>query len=437
VCSSWAQEAASRIVVPPDDLPYALVDDYRVDFTRNGAFVVSRDGRYLLDGGLVYSRPRWSEWGTQIRKATRDDTWELSGEDKAVLVTKGTLHDIGGNRRFSFVQRTRTLPGGLRVSYEITPLARHVLSTCGVTLHFPVARTAGAETVFWPGFGAAAMPEEIDRWDLHAESSRGVAVFVDGAPRVSVVGRGELDWQLTDYRNWGVNVYWLIGSDGQLTRALNRGQKGSLSFDIRLGPAVCRRVAAGTAECEVDAYGRTAVYLDGRKVAEGGLGWDRRPVEWLHDGAFPAESPAWHCEAPDGAGGTVRYGVELAAGRNSAADLLYTATGAGATTSSDGLQFALAVPTAEVVSRPVAQEAADEAEGDGEPLYAVAVLLEQGGRLMLQAPSPWTVRDAFAAGARSYVLSIPARRDAGGGVAARVRIRAVSAAADDEGGPTK
>jgi hypothetical protein len=430
--SSSPQESAPRLVLPAHDLPYALVDGYRVDFTRNGAFMVSRDGHCLFDGGLVYSRPDWKEWGTQIRKASADDTWEAVPGDDTKLKTRGTLYDVKGNPRFSFVQQTKVVPGGLRISYEVTPLARHVISTCGVTFHFPVPQTQSAEVAYWPGFGTAVMPETLDGWDIDRDSARGATVFVAGSPRVSVVGGRKIDWQLRDYRQWNVNAYWLTGSDDELLRAQNRGQKGSLSFEMRFGSAVCQHTAVGAALCEADAYGRTAIYLAGEKVAEGGLAWDGPEVEWLHESATPAGTPAWHCVSSDASGRTVDFGVELAAGQLYSASLRYAVPDTGSTPLPHPLQFVLAVPTRDVPSKPAVEELPPGE--DGAQMYAVKVPLRQGGPLTLHARSPWSVRSGFAAGDDCYLMCVPTSPEPNGNAVVSVEIEPVRPPAGDDGG---
>jgi len=442
--SSSAEEAALRMVQPPDDLPSALIGGYRVDFTRNGAFVVSKDGHCLFDGGLVYAMPGWKEWGTQIRRASPGDTWRLDSKDAAKLVTQGSLYDFKRNKHFSFVQEAKAVPGGLKLSYEITPLAERRIGTCGVALHFPIAETAGAEAAFWPGFATAVMPDKLDQSRLYRGTARGATVFVAGSPRVSVVGNGNMSWSLFDYRAWNVNAYWLIGSDYRLARSLSKGEKGSLSFEVRLGPAVAQRVAIGAGECETDAYGRAAVYLAGRKVAEGGLVWDGEPVKWLHEAAYPAAAPAWHCIAPDGPSATVNYSVELAPERESSASLRYTVSRSAPTAPGGELHFVLAVPTSETLHQPTERAVQKGTGSEGqtgsdraEPLYAVAVAWRERGSLTLEALAPWTIRSAVIAGTECYLLSIPTRRAKDGDATAWVRLGLESPVAGDDGGLTK
>lgn len=78
---------SDRFIVPEDDLPEAMVNGHRVAFTRNGAFAVSKDGRWLFDGGLSYATPGRVEWGTQVRRSGTRDRWQLEGKDKRVLLT--------------------------------------------------------------------------------------------------------------------------------------------------------------------------------------------------------------------------------------------------------------------------------------------------------------------------------------------------------------
>ncbi|NLW49358.1 MAG: hypothetical protein GXY85_00760 [Candidatus Brocadiaceae bacterium] len=430
--SASAQEPPPGLVLPGDDLPYALVDGYRVDFTRNGALMVSRDGRALFDVGLVYARPEWKEWGTQIRRSGAEDGWHTPPGDVSTLIFHGTLHDVDGTPRFSYVQETKVLPNGLRVAYEVTPLARRVITTCGVTLHVPVDKAPDGHIDLWPGFGSTEMPETLGFWDVHSERARAADIAFGGTPHVSIAGDGTLDWQLRDYRFWHVNAYWLTGSDPELTRSLCRGETGSFAFEMRLGGASVQRATLdgpaapdgatapdGAAVCEVNAYGRAAVHAAGRKIAEGGLAWVEPRLEWLHRSASAAGAPPM--------GAVVESGGRPAVCRASLdADGTLRCTARAADGAAPAVHFALAVPVQEAPAEPTLGR--DTPDGT----HTATVVLKEGGVLTLRSQSPWSLRPTVIAGARCHVLSTPAET-AGPEAAAQVRMAYVPAAPDTEG----
>lgn len=314
-----AADSGPHLALPADDLPSTVIGAYRVDFTRNGAFVVSKDGHCLFDGGLVYANPDWSEWGTQIRRSDDADSWEPDAVQKATkLLVRGTLSDFNRNARFTFVEGVEVVPGGLRLSYRVTPSAKRDIGAFGVALHFPVAETVGAKAVFSPGFGSAPMPEVLGQASLYTGPARVATVLVSDEPRVMVAASGTVGWTLLDYRTWGVNAYWLIGADYGAAQALGRGETASFSFNVWLGRAAGREVALGTARCKVNPYAGLSVdALDGR-IVEGGLAFDGENLTWLHSTAI-AEAPGAAADAlataqrasPVPSGVPIRYDVKL------------------------------------------------------------------------------------------------------------------------------
>lgn len=440
-CSlTWATEEKARILTPEDDLPTAIVGDYRVDFTRNGAFVVSRNGRYLFDGGLIHAVPEWSEWGTQIRRSDHSDSWELDPQHRTRLVTRGTLFDLNRNERFAFVQQVEPRPRGLRFSYDVTPLAQRELANFGLVLHFPIAETANRWVTFWPGFHGALMPAEFQAEALESCRARAATIWTSDRPRLAVVGDDDMDWTVHDDRRWGLNTFRLIGSHGAVTESLGRGDSASFSFEVLLGGAVSSRLPLGPGGCESDRYGRFAIFLGGTKIAEGGLAWEGEPVRWLYETAAPADARpsemSWEVaalsNAADGQGTSVTYSMGLRAESDAEVAVTYTVLEPAREQLRGSVKLLLAVPASEVVSAPATETSDDavarRAQGAaqrGGLRHTTQVAYRSGATLQLMADQPWAITEATVSEQECHMLSISTHKTEDGGLTASVRLRLV------------
>ena len=424
--------AAPAFHAPVDDLPSAIVGDYRIDFIRNGAFVVSRRGRVLFDGGLLFASEGWQEWGTQIRRSGHSDSWELTEAAGGTLVTGGTLFSTGGEARFEFVQSATLGDNVLRLSYEIVPLTDTALATFGMTFHLPVAGTAPAQVDFWPSFNQCVMREEPGQEALASCTARGVAVTAQDGQRVALVGVRPMDWTAHDDRKWQLNTFRLIGSDRDATAALGRGEAASISVEILLGAAVSSQVPAGALSFEADRYGRVALHDRGQKIAEGGWGWLGGRPPWLHDSFLPSEPTITRTAdgalVIEGATEELAYEARIQPREDVASGAIYTASVHGA--APEGAQAAalFAVPVRLVAAAPESEASGEDAAGP----HVVRVRYLTGVTLELEAPAPWDVAEATINGVECYLLTGPADDDPHDGTAVSVSIGLTPAEAAGE-----
>ena len=447
-----AAEGSAQLVVPVDDLPSAVTGGYRVDFTRNGAFVVSKEGHYLFDGGLAYASPDWKEWGTQIRRSDAADSWQPDPTQKTTkLLIRGTLFDFNRNPRFTFVESAEVIAGGLRFSYSITPLAKRDIGAFGVALHFPVAETAKADAVFSPGLGNAAMPEKLDKATLYTGTARTATVFVADEPRVMVAGLGSLGWRLLDYRTWNVNAYWLIGTDYALKQPLSRGETASFSFDVWLGDTAAHRVALGPGRCEVNPYGGIALAAAGARILEGGLAREGEQLKWLHataraepPGADADARATGQCDAAGSSNVPVSYEAKLTPAADNAVVVAYKMRTAGAVDGEYRAKLALVIPISGPPSLASEQSPAGEEDpagpGDSKvpPGQRILDVTCQGGHVLtVEAQDPLSVSQAQVNGTECYLVNVPIRKAEGAGATVWVRLRLAQKPASASGGAGK
>ena len=422
-------------VVPPDDLPVAMVGAYRVAFTRNGAFVVSRNGHWLFDGGLSYAMAGSSEWGAQIRRSDARDTWHLKDQGGRVLVADGTLFDITGIARFKFIQRTEIIPGGLRLHYEVTPLEKRTLQEFGLMLRLPVAETRDAWAAFWPGFVQAELPTEFGSSVLQEAASRGSVLYVSSESQVAAVGQATLAWRLGDDQPTRSNAYRLIGGDMGLLGPLGQGQTVPFSFEILLGNGVARALPLDQGYCDVDRYGRLAVRASADKLIEGGLMLGSPSVQWLCARSEPSSDvkraeDEWTATASGDADVDLEkctYEVNLSAPQKGAI-AIYRVRPALAKDAGDvmgNILVGFAVPKPTVVSAPTLDgpTAANSDTAPGGHSICTAKLISRDGMTVeLGSDSPWSLADTKLDGTDCFLLSTKLHQEEGGVREAQIRI---------------
>lgn len=411
----------STIVTPEGDLPHARVKDFEIAFTRNGAFVVSKNGQNLFDCGLVYASPEWAEWGTQIRQSARRDVWNLKGEEVKELITRGTLFSIKRTELLKFIQRTTPIPGGLRFTFEITPLSARKVQHLGVVLHFPVARTSEAEVAFWPGFSAVTLPKECQQAVLHYGSGRGAVLRVSGKPVVSIVGPAGTAWNIFDDRTWNLNTFRLIASDATLLKDLGEGRKVLFSFDIMLGGSGSSVAPLGAGKCVVDPYGRLSIRTAGIKLLEGGVSSAGESVLWFAEQTQPvaalvqtADGKTWKSSGlATFAGTTVEYDITTKAEAGSAFVTYQLRPQAekpfaGQVSLTFALPEALAAGVPKTVSSPeTIPGSTPVTPADKQSRHVVTVNCGKGLVLRLAAGRLWTVSKGLVNEQKCFLLTTP------------------------------
>lgn len=410
VCSLFFSVLCSgetnTFIVPEDDLPSAIVNGCQVVFTPNGAFAVAKDGRWFCDGGLSYATPGWTEWGTQVRRSHPQDTWHLEGQDARVLVTRGTLFDWRRTERFRFTQRAEIISDGLRFEYDITPLARQA-QEFGLTLHFPVRQMANACVVFPPGLQATVLPEEFGTGALRQATATVAEVYGAGEARVAVVGPRAMTWQLLDDRAWNECTFRIVGRDPTLAGPLNEGKSVSFSFELLLGDAIAHSIPLGAGRCEIDRYGRLAVWSAAEKLIEGGLVLDGSSPEWLYELAQPSLSRVQ--ETADEAltlSGTVLLGKNwatydvMAVRDKESVAVTYAVSRLPGSSKPEDIAVAFVFPGSSAGSRIEAQASTsrppqsmgEDLQGNS-PRYVATVAYREGLELKLVSTCPWDSRN--------------------------------------------
>jgi len=424
-----------KFLVPSDDLPVASVGAYQVAFARNGAFVVSRNGHWLFDGGLAYAIAGSSEWGAQIRRSGAGDTWHLKDQDDRVLLTDGTLFDINGIARFKFAQRTEIIAGGLRLHYEVTPLEKRALQEFGLTLRFPAAEMRDAWASFWPGFVQDALPREFGSSGLQEATGRGSILYVSSESQVAAVGQGTLAWQLGDDQPSRPNAYRLIGRDTALVGPLGEGQTVSFSFEILFGNSVARALPLDQGYCDVDRYGRLAIRASADKLIEGGLMLGGPSVQWLFarseaitDGRR-AET-VWTATASGNADVDLEkctYEVNLSAPEKGVVAVyrVRSARAQDAGGAMGDIQVGFAVLKSTVVSAPTLNgptSANSGAAAGGRGGCMARLISRDGMTIELGSDSPWSLADTKLDGTDCFLLSTKLHKEEGGVREAQIRI---------------
>lgn len=322
---SVAQAEKDAFHLSEGDLPTATVAGNQVAFTRNGAIIVSQQGRVVFDGGLLYATANWDEWGTQVRRSARDDSWELT-EAQDELITRGTLHDIDWNAKFTFVQRTTLTDKGLRLRYEVTPLKTQPIAIFGVVFHLPVSRTAGGEVQVISSDRTAPLPMAHTKGVLLDADGEAAEVHKEERKLLAVRSERTLQWLVYDDRAWGLNTFRVAAADSSVIGDLSDGKKVRFTVDVELPeplqsekrPLSASRDVPPESFSEEDAplvvplsdddetrgdwlgtYGRYAYYLCAMRSPYslyGGLGW---PVDMFFYTGDPAEPRrAWQSSAP-------------------------------------------------------------------------------------------------------------------------------------------
>jgi len=422
-------------LAPADDLPAAMVGSYRIAFTRNGAFIVSSGGRWLFDGGLQYATADPSEWGTQIRRFGAKDASRLDEKNDRLMVTDGTLLDNNGAPRFRFTQRTKIIPGGLSLSYEIMSLEKRPLREFGIALHVPAAESNDCQASFWPGFLDASLPRRFDPSVRQEADGRACVFQVWSGSRGAVVGHRVLAWKVGDDRESQPNVYALTGRDDALAAQLAEGKTVTFSFDVLLGNAAARTVSLDEGYCDVDRYGRLVVRDFPYKFIEGGLMLPGSPIRWLCAKSDPDyENPQTGNERAVAASGIVDvnahkcdYEVKLSALERGVL-AVYRVRPVQAETAEDNtpdFQVGFAVlrrggaapPTLNMPASP----GPDPLPGTHE---AYAAILDCTGEttVEMRSDNPWTLSEARCDGGDCFVLSTRMRKMEGGAYEAPIRI---------------
>jgi len=285
------QALLPKFSVPPDDLARAHVGDFRVTFMANGAFVLDRQGEYLLDGGVGFSLAGWKRWGDQIRQSSPTDTRRLLKNGRGIAFS-GTIFDVHRKPTLSCKETVVGLPGGLRFDYELQPMEDLSLIRLGPTFHWPVPRFVGQPSFLLPGFRAWNLGTAVRKLNFPLTSARYCLLETNGSPLVGLVPRSSAKWIVFDDRNFELNVARLFCNPVEFRPDLSKGKPIRMGFDLHLLPlAPLPELQIASDRLHVDYVGVGHLLVNGRRAAQMGLCWRMKPDEpWRYALAVPRRS---------------------------------------------------------------------------------------------------------------------------------------------------
>ena len=287
--SSAEPAPTPKFSVPPDDLPSATIGDFKITFMANGAFVLARQGKYLLDGGIGFSLAGWKRWGDQMRATGFGAAYDRLESGKG-LTFDGELCDLAGKRTFTLMQKVSGLQGGLRFEYAIQPMEELSLPHLGPTFHWPATRFIGQDLLLLPGFLSGRLSKKPRGTLLFPLAPSGYALLMfRNEPFVAIVPHRAATWKALDDRVFQLNVgrLWCTPS---LPKVLKKGRPVIVGFDLHLPPlAPLPEVESGAALFQLDYVGVGHILVGRKRVAQMGLCWRAKPTEsWRFALAVPA-----------------------------------------------------------------------------------------------------------------------------------------------------
>lgn len=264
VLAVGASSAAHEFTAPPDDLPRISLGGAEVSFTPWGAFVVSKKGVNLMDGGLSFATHGWKRWGQQIRDSDRIEPRVLSA-DKRALTFHSMLMDFKHKSvALEFRQTVRVVGQALDFTYEITSLEPAKLDELGFVFHAPRRRFEKKLLEAFPGFNMLFLPDKPPaRFQLLAGTCRTMAFARDEQEEVVIALSDPVRCTFADERAWNVDTY---AAHFDFAPRMKPGAGVGFKFGFRLGfevfpPAL--RVPLGE--------GELAVFEDGTFLVERGV----------------------------------------------------------------------------------------------------------------------------------------------------------------------
>jgi hypothetical protein len=424
VCAGPDSPAGPALVVPDDDLAYAVVNGHRIDFAANGAMVISRDGVVLCDVGLIYATPDWSGWGTQRRRSAPADGWERDPDDPMVLVHHGTLHHFDGDPRFKFVQRTRIGPSGLHLTYEVQPNPDVEVGMFGVAVFWPASRNAGSRVSLWPGFDSVALAAEPGQTGLLNGPGRGAFLGPLRSPTLEVVVEDGTWWSFLDDRQWDLNTCRLMAYEWRSRGALAEKQAGSFQVALRIAPQPSWVAPLGKdLRLEADPYGGAVLENANGPVAEIGFTWTEDARKWLRHRGLPQAAeqtevaPGEHVATGTAwiAGATVSFEV-LARRQDSGAVVDASVRNAGEQAPTAPVSWGLMVPADLLRGAPKLTAA--------EGASSAALTLTDGPTTVVECSNGWTLANETVGEREYYVLESTPTTGEDGSQEASVRLYA-------------
>lgn len=242
--------------------PSARVGDFVLAFTTNGAFVLHRNGRTVMDGGVTYREKGWEKWGSQIRRTSDDDECSLL-EDGRKLAFRSKLRDLQRKEVFAVQEEVLATDDGFKFSYQLKALASFAPEIIGVEFHLPIEEVHakarqlafGGPPVSVPVQGAGALLGVYQAAEFSLVEAR--------TALVKVVLPSPLRWFALDDRPFNLNLarsQFVLAPKPQV----QEGEEIQLSFVLKLDVARDDlTVRIGTTRWLFDETGRFTLEVPG------------------------------------------------------------------------------------------------------------------------------------------------------------------------------
>ncbi len=233
---SWAATggASAAIFTTPDrGLPCVEFPQGAVYFTSNGAFIVARQGRFIMDGGVRIAGSNYRRWGEQIRRTLWTDRRTLSDDGKT-MAFEGAIMDLDYAKLATYTETVEIVGDELKFTYSVRLVREMEVACIGVALHCPDYIFRGKRVEVFPGFGGARLPEKKGKKPvLLLVQGRYLAVSRGSPYEVFVASDRPTTWRVDDERHFDLPTYKMVF--GPVLRKRKVSPKQAWRIEFRVG----------------------------------------------------------------------------------------------------------------------------------------------------------------------------------------------------------
>lgn len=280
-----------RIMSDGFGLAEGVWDRTRVEFTKNGALVVSDKGRYVADIGVSLATAGWKRQAYQIRYSYPGDFFGLR-EETCRLWFSGAVrfNDKGCAARLT--QEVRATAWGLEASYGLRCSKEMKAAHVGLSVHVPCRRFLGQRVRFYPGFGEYRFPQSpAKRASPQFIGTQAVVAWPGGDPICLSVPQ-PCRWWIGDHRPWGQPVFRVWVDAVKCPVGLSRKELIKYSAHFSRTPFVARATCRGGTEVGLLPSGVAVLRAAGEDLLQMGLRGARagkgKPVDAFTGRACPS-----------------------------------------------------------------------------------------------------------------------------------------------------
>lgn len=278
-------ERPPMFVLEPGRLPFTHVGDFELALLTNGAFVLHRNGRCVMHGGVTFREKGWKRWGSQPRRTSDGDKITVDDLGHA-LSFRSLLRDLDRHPFFELEERVEAHESRFSFVYRIRALESLELENLGAEFSMPIAELIRYARRIQFGKRLLAIPPQTRGQFVGHYPADFFTLLEKGMPIATVRIPKALRWNLMDDRPFGQNkarTQFICAIPGG---KVEKGQEFSLSFDLALDAIrESLRTRLGSFDLSLDDAGSfTAV--------ENGIGW--------HGGLWTLRGPPDGDEAPAG-----------------------------------------------------------------------------------------------------------------------------------------